>query len=78
MPVEYLAAALGVDDARARRILGRAFTLIGREIPAELLAEPVAEEEAPAESADEEVPAEASAPEETAEEEAPAADSSAS
>ncbi|MGE9269933.1 MAG: transcription termination factor NusA [Verrucomicrobiales bacterium] len=40
MPVEYLSQALGVDEARAKRILGRAHNLVGRPIPDELLAEP--------------------------------------
>jgi hypothetical protein len=91
MPVEYLAEALGVDDARARRILVRAHTLIGSEVPAELLEEAPSAEEAPAtEAATEEVgPAEDAAPAEdvapaeeatveSTEEETPAADSSAS
>jgi len=88
MPVEYLAQALGVDDARARRILVRAHALVGREAPAELhpQEEAPAAETAPAEAAPaeeeaapaEEAPAEEAAPEAAAEEETPATDSSAS
>ncbi|MBK1828955.1 transcription termination factor NusA [Haloferula rosea] len=79
MPVEYLAQALGVDDARARRILVRAHALVGREAPAELL--PQEEIPAPAAeaAADESAPAEeAPAAEEPTDEETPATDSSAS
>ena len=71
MPVDYLAPALGVDEARARRILVRAHELIGREVPAALVeGGETAAPEAPAEESPAEEPA--------SEEEAPASDSSAS
>ena len=73
MPVDYLAQALQVDDARARRILVRAHALVGREAPAELLPQ---EEPAAEVASVEEEAAEESAPE-ASEEEAPATDGSA-
>ena len=40
MPVEYISESLGVDAARARDILIRAHGIVGRDVPAELAAEP--------------------------------------